>query len=192
MIGSDIVDLTELTQYTKDRRKRFLEKVFSLKEQYLIDSSDNPEQMIWRLWSMKESAYKIVSRSDNERILAPTKLKCDIFNHAVGAVCTDRYSFITTTKVAENCVYSIASNSSKNPIAEFLLPFKSNEQSIQSKVIYKKFIDLIGDIYQIPTHLISMKKNNIGAPILLYKNNPMQVDFSLSHHGKYGFIAIQA
>ena len=62
MIGNDIVDLVQARFQSNWKRKGFVQKIFTQKEQELIFSSKNPENMVWNLWTRKESAYKIFNR----------------------------------------------------------------------------------------------------------------------------------
>ena len=46
MIGNDIVDLVQARLQSNWKRKGFVEKIFTQKEQELIFSSQNPENMV--------------------------------------------------------------------------------------------------------------------------------------------------
>ena len=59
MIGNDIVDLKLASIQSNWQRKGFLNKVFTKKEQTLILNASNSFEMVWLLWSIKESAYKV-------------------------------------------------------------------------------------------------------------------------------------
>jgi phosphopantetheinyl transferase len=190
VIGNDIVDLEVPSPLKSDRKKRFLDKVFTLQEKNLIDFSENPDVMIWRLWSMKESAYKIVNRAENKRSFAPLKLQCEIINPNEGVVRIDRHLINTKTIISKNYIRSVATNSSKNRIVEFLIKFDSNNQAEQSQILHENLMNIVGATYQIPKENLTLKKNNFGVPVLWYKNNSFDVDFSLSHHGKFGFIVL--
>lgn len=59
MTGNDIVDIKQAAAESNWKRKGFLEKIFTPHEQEYIGQSALPEEMVWKLWSMKESAYNI-------------------------------------------------------------------------------------------------------------------------------------
>ena len=59
MIGNDIVDLKQAAKDSSWKRPRFLDKIFTPREQQLIWSAKDQDQMVWLLWSMKEAAYKV-------------------------------------------------------------------------------------------------------------------------------------
>ena len=67
MIGNDVIDLTLANQESNWKRKGFLQKLFSASEQQRILKSANPSQMVWILWSIKESVYKANLRMDYNR-----------------------------------------------------------------------------------------------------------------------------
>lgn len=76
MIGNDIIDLALAQKESNWKRKGFLEKLFTLKEQLLISGSDNPEIKVWNLWSRKEAAYKIYNRHTQNSGFIPQQLEC--------------------------------------------------------------------------------------------------------------------
>ena len=78
MIGNDIVDIEEAKRMSNWQRPRFLEKIFTDKEQYLIKSSENPFILVWRFWSMKEAAYKLYTQLKPSRFYRPKSFECDI------------------------------------------------------------------------------------------------------------------
>ena len=67
MIGNDIVDLELARKESNWKRKGFLDKIFAKNEQLLIFNAENPDTMVWNLWSRKEAAYKIYNRQTQIR-----------------------------------------------------------------------------------------------------------------------------
>ena len=76
MIGNDVIDLALAQKESNWKRKGFLDKIFTQKEQLLISNSQNPELMVWNLWSRKEAAYKIYNRQTQNRAYIPKQLEC--------------------------------------------------------------------------------------------------------------------
>ncbi|WP_285008942.1 4'-phosphopantetheinyl transferase family protein [Pedobacter faecalis] len=112
MIGNDIVDLRKAEKESNWRRPGYLEKLFTPEEQAMIQSAALPDQMVWLLWSMKESAYKIMSRRRNLRSFAPRKLVCRHLNlteqSAAGQVTYEQDQYYTSSIVNPGYVYTIA------------------------------------------------------------------------------------
>ena len=75
MIGNDVVDLVLAKKESNWKRKGFLNKIFTPYEQELIEKAPNQEQMVWLLWSIKESVYKAYQRINYNEGFYPTKIK---------------------------------------------------------------------------------------------------------------------
>ncbi|MBW4361782.1 4'-phosphopantetheinyl transferase family protein [Flavobacterium taihuense] len=108
MIGNDIVDLDLARKESNWQRKGFLEKIFSLEEQYLIHNDSNPEIMVWNLWSRKEAAYKIFNRNTGISGYFPWRLNCSYEDLNSGTVIVSDFVFHTQTQITDSYVYSIA------------------------------------------------------------------------------------
>lgn len=112
MIGNDVIDLDLARKESNWKRKGFLDKIFTSKEQLLISKSLNPEIMVWNLWSRKEAAYKIYNRQTQMRSYIPLQLECfdleekeEILYGKV--ICYDTIYF-TKTRITLECIETIA------------------------------------------------------------------------------------
>ena len=155
MIGNDIIDL-ELTRTESNwKRKGFLDKVFTENEQKIIFLSENPEIMVWILWSRKEAVYKIYHRKTKKRMFMPKRIECDIVGlqqeQFLGLVTIEGFDYVARTEVTQGYIYTEATLNSNN----FHLI-----QPIQSSEVFK-------DQYGIPNSKLS--------------NNPV----SITHHGAF-------
>ena len=155
MIGNDIIDL-ELTRAESNwKRKGFLEKLFTENEQKIILLSENPEVMIWNLWSRKEAAYKIYHRQTKNRMFIPKRIECDRISlqqdHFFGLVTIEGLAYVTRTEVTREYIYTEATLHTHN----FL--------SIQ------------------PIHSSDVFKDQFGIPNAKLSNNPV----SITHHGAF-------
>jgi phosphopantetheinyl transferase (holo-ACP synthase) len=114
MIGNDIVDLMQAGKDSNWQRNGFLDKLFTPEEQFLISSDIHPPMMIWLLWSMKESAYKINSRETKLRLFAPVKLVCKNLiihnNKAAGNVLCDELLYYTQSQISEDYIHTLAAD----------------------------------------------------------------------------------
>lgn len=108
MIGNDIVDLALARKESNWQRLGFLEKIFTIKEQLLILNAENPEIMVWNLWSRKEAAYKIYNRQTGIRGYIPTKLECNYENSTSGSVYCNGNVYHTKTEISKDKIYTIA------------------------------------------------------------------------------------
>lgn len=108
MIGNDIVDLDLARKESNWQRKGFLEKIFSQKEQNLIQNALNPELMVWNLWSRKEAGYKIYNRCTGIKGYFPWLLQCSYDDENLGKVIIDNFVFHTHTQITDEYIYTIA------------------------------------------------------------------------------------
>ena len=112
MIGNDIVDLRQAEQDSNWNRKGYLDKIFTDEEQFLISSDMHPSLLVWLLWSMKESAYKISSRATKLRTFAPIKLRCNnLIIHggkATGNVLYEDKVYFTSSVFNDDYVHTTA------------------------------------------------------------------------------------
>ena len=95
MIGNDIIDLSLAKTASNWQRKGFLEKQFTANEQQLVLEAPNSFVMVWRLWSMKEAAYKIYTQQHIVRFFAPKKFECKLRSAKEGVVCFKGQKFYT-------------------------------------------------------------------------------------------------
>lgn len=137
MIGNDVIDLALAQRESNWKRKGFLDKIFTDKEQDLILNSKNPEITVWNLWSRKEAAYKIYNRQTQIRAFIPTQLEC--FNMdaqdgiVFGKVICDNKVYFTKTIITSEYIETVAViNTTDFDKVKYL---KSLENSIKSNGI---------------------------------------------------------
>lgn len=114
MIGNDVIDLKLAQQESNWQRKGYLDKLFSVAEQALIFKAKNQSQMVWILWSIKESVYKAYLRMDYNRGFYPSKIKIVSLkrnnSEYYSTIQLNEQRFCALSKVTNNYVYSIATH----------------------------------------------------------------------------------
>ncbi len=142
MLGNDIVDLDLAKIQSNWRRKNYLNKIFTTDEQLLISSAKNPDEMVWLLWSMKESAYKIHNRTTGIRNFAPKSLKCSIYTstrQVEGLVNIDEDTYFTKSDLHLSYLHTVAS------------------------AVYNELAEIKINIYQSPENLFDYKSTKPGC-----------------------------
>lgn len=114
MIGNDVIDLKLARQESNWKRKGFLDKLFTKKEQALIFSSETPEIMVWNLWSRKEAVYKIFNRESGFRGFIPLRMECFFDSETFGRVTLEGKNYFTQTKIAPEFIHTIAVSAKEN------------------------------------------------------------------------------
>ena len=159
MIGNDIVDLALARKASNWKRNGFLDKIFTKNEQLLIFNAENPEVMIWSLWSRKEAAYKIYNRKTQIQGYFPLQLECfdlEIFDGiSFGKVVIKEHIYFTKTEITTQFVHTIA-------------------------------VENVQDFNAIKTleNRKNIQKNN-GIPSCFEKDNSVSKPVSISHHGRF-------
>lgn len=155
MIGNDVVDLALARKESNWRRSGYLQKIFTVNEQLLIESSSDPELLVWEFWSRKEAAYKIYNRETGIRAFIPKELECFSRDNSEDFVlCKGNYYF-TRTVLQNDCLHSIAATN----LASFDLVVPVDQQEVIVKVD--------------------------GIPFIKCTTSRELKAVSISHHGRY-------
>ena len=137
MIGNDIVDLRQAANDSDWKRPRFLDKVFTQKEQTIISSSETKEQIVWLLWSMKEAAYKAHIRETKLPFFNPKRIHCQLGLHNEGVVCIDEKMYCLKSIITSEYVHSIAMKTDIicPEIHVFKLPKVQQSKTVREKIV---------------------------------------------------------
>ena len=155
MIGNDIVDLALARKESNWQRKGFLDKIFTKKEQLQIVTAQNPETMVWNLWSRKEAAYKIYNRETKISGYFPTKLVCFYESLSSGTVSINNRLYYTQSIITTDYINTVAVTQKENLNRISVLDIKTK--------IHKKH----------------------GIPYIIDSNTKSFIPVSVSHHGRF-------
>ena len=194
MIGNDIIDLVLTRQESKWQRPRFVEKLFTDSEQKMIQEVKHPELMVWLLWSIKESTYKIISRSEQHRFFAPKKFTGTLSNYpdclnapSISGFCTYKNSkFHTTSFISDHLIHTIAQTENNQSIQHTFFNLPSSDSKVQSVFTRQQLKDCYATSKNLNVSDLEVRKNDTGVPFLFYKNEKLPTVISLSHHGRFG------
>ncbi|MDY7395778.1 4'-phosphopantetheinyl transferase superfamily protein [Aureibaculum sp. 2210JD6-5] len=186
MIGNDIVDLNLARTQSNWKRNGFLEKIFTKKEQEYIKNAKNSFEMVWLLWSMKESAYKIYSRQNSVRFFAPKKFECDI-SAEQHKVQINNSTYFTTSNISNDCIHTIALLNINESFSVDFFKLNNDTYEVQNKTTYKNLKSAISNRFDIPISKVKIEKDTNGIPRLNQKQMPT---ISISHHGVFGSYAL--
>jgi phosphopantetheinyl transferase (holo-ACP synthase) len=192
MTGNDIVDLVTAAKESNWRRKGFLEKIFTQKEQQHINHAALTDEMVWRLWTMKESAYKIYTRQYGGRFFAPQKFSCTLLSKTTGQVTVDTFSYQTITNTAKNYIYSIAMPQEyfKPDFYNCSFRIPGTYAADQQKFIYAKLIAKYADIKGTDKNDFKIIKDTNNIPFLYSEKEKIKIPVSITHHGNYAAFTI--
>ena len=181
MIGNDIVDL-QFAESTNWQRPRFLDKLFTQEEQYYIKTAQNPEQMVWQLWSAKETAYKIYTRLYPSRFYNPLAFKCDLDNN-LWRVSFGDFSTNVSIQIEAHYIFSEGSLNSYKSISK-IISLDNKNPTHQSSHVKLDLLYAMATALNVPVTQLELIKNNFGVPSVMYQSKKIPV--SIAHHGDYG------
>lgn len=178
VLGNDVIDLRLTKTQSNWKRPNYLSKVFSPDEQHLIHGSDNPDLMVWLMWSMKEAAYKIVNRNTELRFYDPKAFCCSFQldgSQAKGSVSYLGENFLTHSQIAQNYVHTLS--------------FKAGASLEKCRIIHTQNCDDYVLCFNQDHPGLKLQKNKSGLPEMYIEQTMTQHIASISHHGNFIFIA---
>ena len=189
MIGNDVIDLKLAATQSNWQRKGFLNKVFTESEQNYILNSNNPFQIVWLLWSMKESAYKAYIQQYPQRFFNPKKLVCLLKNNRKGIVRVNAKEYKTNSDLTENFIHTVATFNGNNFLETKCFKIINDNYQTQHKETYNKLRAQVSKVRKVSKNILKIKKNKMGIPKIYKKEVVLDISISLSHHGNYGAFA---
>ena len=174
-IGNDIVDRQKAASVSNWQRKGYLDKLFLPKEQELILADEDPELMVWLLWTMKEASYKAVNRINGIRSFAPVNFYChDLLREGsqiTAIVSTETDTLFVKAEINAHLIYAEASLSKK--ILENL-----------RVSFFENAIDYVALFNSVCAGKILLKTAD-GLPLVIDTVSGNALLASVSHHGRY-------
>ncbi|QXP60541.1 4'-phosphopantetheinyl transferase superfamily protein [Olleya sp. HaHaR_3_96] len=189
MIGNDIVDLKQAAKDSNWKRPRFLDKIFTPREQQLIWSAKNQDQMVWLLWSMKEAAYKVNVQQFGKRFFNPKRLECTLLSNFKGEVIIEDNRYFIESTITDDFIYSIALlDRGKSYTSEWFRD-ENFDYKTQSTSLKDTFLKSISDAGGLDIEMLKIEKSQSGVPLLINGFVELPIRFSLTHCGQFcGYI----
>lgn len=185
MIGNDIVDLKYISKTVNWKRPRFIDKVFTSYEQMLIVDSKNQHQMIWRLWSMKEAAYKAHVQTHNIRFFNPKVIACEIYSETKGSASIFNSKYVTSSECNEHYIYTSASQKDNLKVSSSVIKVNDYSFKFQSAFLKHKVLEYISKSQNRNLFDLSVSKNQNSVPMIFENEKQLPLNLSLTHCGCY-------
>ena len=190
MIGNDIVDLKQASLSSNWKRPRWLQKVCTEEEQELISQSETPDATVWRLWSMKESAYKCYVQQFGKLSFNAKNLNCEFLSYTKGIVTILGTQFFTTSSINRQYIHTTASLHNNLQVYSKICVLKGTDPSQISLALKEAALKTISTISHLPVGYLQIEKTELQVPKVLDDEGDLYLHLSLSHHGNYGAFAI--
>lgn len=185
MTGNDIVDLNIARVPSGEKKLRFLKKIFTSGEQEIIHSG---EVGIWSLWAMKEATYKAHHRRfDMPRSFEPKKIEVSVIKSGHNSVLAkglyNGYTYWGSGILTSEYVHFNVTCIPQNPT---YIELRSSTQDIKDRLK-----QLVSKKTGLNIEHITIVKNKNFIPKIFFKTRPLNLPFSISHHGKYAAFSFQ-
>ncbi|MEO1030422.1 MAG: 4'-phosphopantetheinyl transferase superfamily protein [Bacteroidota bacterium] len=184
MVGNDIIDIELARQQSNWKRLRYLDKICTVKEQNLIECSEEPDIMVWRLWSMKEAAYKLYTQLYPSRFYNPKGFECSLEDG--GVVRYRAFICYVKTRMTSRYMVSEASIERRHTTSK-VIELNATSPRAQSRVLRDKALSFVSQQLHCDKNDLRFVKHKYGIPTIQY--NTKDFNISLSHHGQFGAIA---
>jgi phosphopantetheine--protein transferase-like protein len=193
MIGNDIVDIAVARQSSNWRRAGYLNKLFTNKEQALINAANDPEQQLWLLWACKEAVYKAWSAEFHQRRYAPKSLRTVEWSsrqagHYQAILHTQERVYTVTAQATKSFISSSTAVAPIRILDRQLLHAADASSTHSSLAIHQAAKVFAARHFQCKPDKINIQKNELGRPLLYYLNEPLNAYLSWSHHGEWAEI----
>ena len=185
MIGNDIIDLNYARIHNNWRRRGFLQKAFLVSEQQLIMDSEEPDKIVWTLWSMKESVYKASLREGTQRKFNPRAFLCNLTSVTKGTVIFKERIYWTRSEHKDDLIHTRAILENVH-IDLYMDLINIPASKSQSEEVYAFLLKSVSDRRKWSIASVKIKKNIMGIPELFRNDEKISTLCSISHHGAYG------
>jgi phosphopantetheinyl transferase (holo-ACP synthase) len=196
--GNDIVAL-QATQPEKTNLPRFYSRILTIDEKKLYDHNPRPhrrplafDHFVWLCWSIKESAYKFISRSIPHLVFAPLKITiCELLppDDAADGYYRSKVSFgqemlFSRSFLREGVVVTVVSEDEQFANTHWgFQPIGSSAYADQSSSVRTFALQHLGAA--LSRDDLQVQKDQDGLPIVLAGGQKLDIPLSLAHHDHY-------
>lgn len=199
-VGNDIVDLRHPGNRGKSKDDRFLSRVFTEQERDRIAGAACPDRLLWALWAAKEAAFKVVSRDDPTVRSTPRRydIRLDVGNESemclAGRAITPRGELALRIVMTDDYIHALSATKEDHldRIVRRVDRMDVEEDPGEaSAFVRRQLLNEISRYLDLPLGELSIGKEPLGpgAPFVLYREQPLAVDISLSHDGRFAAFA---
>jgi phosphopantetheinyl transferase (holo-ACP synthase) len=186
--GNDIVALAA-TDPERTSRYRFYSRVLTRTESDLVPGTTLPfSTFVWLLWSIKESVYKYVSRSNPRLCFAPLKIpvgplrfRDDFFEGQI------RYAQVTLYSrsfIQDDTILSVVSEEKDFAFTRWgLHAIGDSDYANQSAFVRKFVVESLSTV--VPGAELRIVRTSDGPPEVWDRERMLDIPISLAHHDRF-------
>jgi phosphopantetheinyl transferase (holo-ACP synthase) len=185
-----VIDLGDRPAVTARHRQRFIERVCAPSERALLEkwgqASFSSEQLLWSLFAAKEAAFKVVCKLGPTPVFAHRKfvVAADLKSVTFGA-----WTLRLAIEADAERVHAVAATFDPLPLGHVERIAAGADESAAARALLKASVArALGhpveklEVVRAPD---ASRWDGLGAPRLLLKGQPLALDVSLSHEGRF-------
>lgn len=181
-VGNDIIDIETAFLLEKEQDEKWINKVFTIREQQYIYNTHSPKLTLWKLWSCKESAYKVIVKRQNKRFLNPKRIEifsCDVTDCHFAAY--EDMRLLTSSNCTKQYIHTVCTANAHDldKVVGEVFRYPELSQSSGSKEIRGKMVRKIS--LSIGAFDFSFHKDKFGIPSIQASSLEVNIDISFSH-----------
>jgi phosphopantetheinyl transferase (holo-ACP synthase) len=181
MLGNDVVDLGD--PEARLAHPRFDARVFTREERAALRGSPDPERLRWSLWAAKEAAYKCLKKRAPETVFSPARFAVRLAADGTGSVdCGGRRLRLAVFREGD-ALHAVASDGADPGAALRVLAELPAAQDASQAVRALARAAAAPVLGCAPREIEIVREGRV--PRLRRRGAPVDLDLSLSHHGRY-------
>lgn len=198
MIGNDIIALNELPVESESRFCRRINKVCTDLEIKWLYSLEKParNRAFWKLWALKEAAWKADYRRGGMRLFNPHRYNCQLDLPETEHTAAEENWLVTSSRNRMKCKLNMTPSFihalAQHDTGEYSIPywdsvsFTAKNPVVQSEELRRAVRKGLGRFFDLNRSDIRIIKDMRGVPLLFACGAELPFVLSLSHHGHWG------
>jgi phosphopantetheinyl transferase (holo-ACP synthase) len=193
MLGNDVIDLGDPETRAGTQHPRFDARVFSAAERAALARSPQPERLRWRLWALKEAAYKCVKKLAPDTGFSPRRFEVRLQGERARSVAHAGRRLRVALWEQGDAIVAIATDGADPETcvlrAFATLPAGCKPERASAAVRALARDTAAAHLGCAPGELAFARAGR--APSLERGGAPLRVDLSLAHHGRFLAAALE-
>jgi hypothetical protein len=187
-VGNDVVDLADPEARLSGLHPRFDERVFRAVERDLLEASPSRHALHWALWAAKESAFKALKRVAPQTVFSPREFEVDLSplpptgtgGVAEGWVFYRGHRFNLELRLDGTSVHAVAR--SLDTAGARILGGVERAAGDPGIAVRRLAATAIGSALGLDEGGVRIFRR---PPVATHRGRRLEVDVSLSHHGRF-------
>jgi len=193
MLGNDIIDLGDPETRPGALHPRFDARVFTPGERAALACAAHPERLRWKLWAMKEAAYKCLKKLEPATCFSPNRFAVHFEGErALRVHCAGRRLRVALWEEGD-ALHAIATDGSdpEQGVLRALTALPAAAEPARASAAVRTLARdaAAAHLRCAPGELAFVSEGR--APRLHRRGLPVDLDLSLAHHGRFLAAALE-